>query len=40
MILNFCKIEDLVYKHRQVEFKDGLLFMRAKKRPKIIVKAA
>ena len=36
--MNYVGVRNLVYKHKQIEKRDGLVFMRAKKRPVVIVK--
>ncbi len=38
MILNFVKIKNLVKYHRQMETRDGMTYMRMKKRPLIFIK--
>ena len=38
MKLNFFRIKDGVVRHKQIERRDNLLFMRIKKRPAVIVK--
>jgi len=38
MKLNFIKIKNLVRYHKQVETRNGLIFMRMKKRPLIFIK--
>ncbi|MFC1800733.1 hypothetical protein ACFLYT_01620 [Nanoarchaeota archaeon] len=38
MKFNYCKIKGLVYYHRQIERRNGRIFMRMKKRPLCIVK--
>lgn len=40
MKLNFIKIKNLVRYHKQVETRNGLVFMRMKKRPLIFIKDA
>ena len=37
MILNYLKINKFVKTHRQIEVKDGNIYMRAKKRNLILV---
>ena len=37
MKLNFFKIKNGVVRHKQIERRDNLLFMRIKKRPAVIV---
>ena len=38
MKLNFFKIKNGIVRHKQIEKRDNMLFMRLKKRPVIIVK--
>lgn len=38
MILNFVKVRNLVKYHKQVEKRNGLTYMRMKKRPLIFIK--
>ena len=40
MILNYFKVKDLTFKHKQIEMKDGLVYMRMKSRGFFIVKNA
>jgi hypothetical protein len=37
MKFNYFKIKNLVKIHKQIEIKDGLTYMRAKKRPLLLV---
>jgi hypothetical protein len=38
MKLNFIKVKNLVRYHKQVETRNGLIFMRMKKRPLVFIR--
>lgn len=40
MKLNYFKINNLVRTHKQIEIKNGYIYMRAKKRPIIFISKA